>query len=339
MAFGCLLALEAWGMTRPTGMVSGQTQLETYFTGPDVTFHFAYPVFAWLPWLSPRGFEAVLWLLGATGIGMALGLWYRVSAVLALVCWGYLFAVESTRTYWQSYHYLELLLGFLLAGMPAHRRFSLDAWRHPPSGSTVPFWTLVLLRGQLGIAYFYAGVAKLNLDWLVDGAPIRWAVQDPGVTEPYRRWLSPAAFQAFEAMVHGEPFIRLVCLAGAGFDLTVGFLLLVRRTRILGFVALLLFHATNHLLLYDDIDWFPWLGMTTASVFLDPDWPSRWGRWARKPRIRPPDWGWLVGGALGVPGLGLLLGWKLAPSPPPPATAGRGASAGMAAAVLGWLGL
>ena len=35
-----------------------------------------------------------------------------------------------------------------------------------------PAWTLWLLRAQIGIVYFYAGLAKLNADWL-QGEPMR----------------------------------------------------------------------------------------------------------------------------------------------------------------------
>ena len=37
-----------------------------------------------------------------------------------------------------------------------------------PTGPTAPRWYVWLLRGQLGVVYFFAGVAKLNADWLFE---------------------------------------------------------------------------------------------------------------------------------------------------------------------------
>ena len=46
-----------------------------------------------------------------------------ISAVVTMfLSWAYFFFVESTRTYWQSHYYLELLAVFLLIWMPAARR-------------------------------------------------------------------------------------------------------------------------------------------------------------------------------------------------------------------------
>src|SRR5204863_3292539 len=77
------------------------------------------------------------------------------------------------------------------------------------------------------------------------------------------------------------------------------------------------FHATNHLLIFDDIGWFPLVGILTALIFLDPDWPERFWIWLRHPRVAKPDRNWFVGGAVAVPILGAALGWKLRPSEPP----------------------
>lgn len=53
------------------------------------------------------------------------GLFYRLAALAVFLSWGYLYAIESTRTYWMSYHYLELLVTFLLIWMPAANRYSV----------------------------------------------------------------------------------------------------------------------------------------------------------------------------------------------------------------------
>ena len=265
IAVGFIMALEAFSLLRPSASTSGRVMLETYYTGPDVTFNLPYAWFEWLPFLRGSGMYAVVAVLGIAAIMMAAGFLYRISAALVFLAWGYLYAIESTRTYWMSYYYLELLVTFLLIWMPAANRYSLDAYlakgKRPP---TVPYWTLLLLRGQLVITYFYAGVAKLNADWLLDAVPVR----DFLLKSPFLTRLGNDALR-------GEAMAYFLSWTGAAFDLSIGFLLLYRRTRLVGMILLICFHATNHFFLFNDIIWFPLLGVLTATIFLDPDWPER----------------------------------------------------------------
>lgn len=113
-----------------------------------------------------------------------------------------------------------------------------------------------------------------------------------------------------ERWVHSSALALGLSWIGAVFDLSIGLLLLVRRTRFLGFVLMGIFHGINHFILFNDIVLFPLLGVTTALIFLEPDWPSRVFRWLCNPRIPKPDWPWLWGGLVAVPGVGAALGWK-----------------------------
>src|SRR5206468_3883241 len=130
----------------------------------------------------------------------------------------------------QSHYYLEFLLTFLLTWLPAARTHSLDAWRARRRGAeepaTVPFWPIFLLRGQLLIAYFYAGVAKLNWDWLGAAVPVRWYLADPGVLRPYEPFLSPRQVEVIKGFLQSNGFAYFISYTGLIFDLTVGFLFL-----------------------------------------------------------------------------------------------------------------
>jgi hypothetical protein len=278
-ALGIVMSLEAYSLFQPNpaAINTGLSPLQTYFVGPDIKFHFSYEGFQWLPLLPAHWIYFLVGLQALAGLTMALGLFYRVSAGAVFLTWGYLFAVESTRTYWQSHYYLELLLTFLVIWMPANRRYSADAWlaRERKLPRTVPYWTIVLLRGQLVIAYFYAGVAKLNADWLFDAVPTRWVLAQPGLMGAYETSLTSPAIQFIRGILRTTGCAYFINYAGALFDLSVGFLLLFRRTRLTGMILLVLFHATNHFIIFDDIGWFPLVGITTAFIFLEPNWLER----------------------------------------------------------------
>jgi uncharacterized membrane protein YphA (DoxX/SURF4 family) len=152
IGLGLVMALEAYSLVRPNpnAISTGDTPLAHYYTAPDIKFHLPYAPFEWMPILPEKGLLAVVALQALAGIAVALGLFYRVSAMTMFLCWGYFFAAESTRTYWQSHYYLELLVCFLMIWMPAARSYSISnrvARQRTPR--TVPFWCIFLMRGQL----------------------------------------------------------------------------------------------------------------------------------------------------------------------------------------------
>jgi uncharacterized membrane protein YphA (DoxX/SURF4 family) len=337
---GVIMVLEAWTLCVPSASTFNEVPLTTFYTGANLQFRIPYPWFEWVPLLPPFWIHVVVGALALGGVCLAIGLFHRVAATLVFLSWGYLYVVESTRTYWMSYYYLELLVAFLLIWMPASRRFSVDAWlfRKGDSSTTVPRWTLVLLQAQLVVTYFYAGLAKVNSDWLIDGEPVRFFLSQARIVSELGPKLSASQLQTLQGILHHEGLVYLISWVGAGFDLAIGFLLLARRTRIFGMILILIFHGTNHFIIFKDIHWFPFIGITSATIFFDPDWPERAWRWIRSPRVAKPDWRYFVAGGVLFPGVGASLGWSLKPTPvAPAASASRSLSRWMLPLVAGWI--
>ena len=141
-------------------------------------------------------------------------------------------------------------------------------WRGPV---TVPFWNLFLLRAQLFIVYFYAGIAKLNGDWLRG--------------EPVRTWLARRSEMPFFGPYLTEEWVVwAVTYGGLFFDLFIGFLLLWRPTRALALAAAFFFHLINDHLF--SIGIFPEFAFAMTLLFLEPDWPRRVLAWPRALRER-----------------------------------------------------
>jgi len=152
--------------------------------------------------------------------------------------------------------YLVSILSFLLILIPCHRSFSLDALINPKSRSQfVPAWSLWLLRAQIGIPYFYGGLAKLNPDWLRG--------------EPMRTWLAElTSIPLVGQFLTEEWVVYLFSYGGLGFDLLIIPLLLFRKTRVIAFVASVMFHLTNAYIF--NIGIFPWLMIPATLIFFPP---------------------------------------------------------------------
>jgi hypothetical protein len=151
----------------------------------------------------------------------------------------------------------------LLALLPAANAASLDVrlGRVAPC-TTVPAWVQWALRVQVGVVYFFAGVAKLNADWLLRAQPLRI-------------WLAARSDLPLLGAWLEEPLVAyFFSWAGALFDLSIVYWLLNRRTRPFAFAALLGFHAITGVLL--PIGIFPFLMGVGATVFLEANWPLRW---------------------------------------------------------------
>ena len=230
-----------------------------YYIDPD--FHFTYYGFSWVkPWPGD-GMYVHFAVLGLAAAGVMAGLFHRASAVVFFVGFTYVFLLDQAR--YLNHFYLISLIAFLLVFLPVHRAFSLDARRRPELQSdTAPFWALWLVQAQVGIPYFYGGLAKLNGDWLQ--------------AEPIRSWLAARPdFPVIGRYFAEEWMVLAFAYGGLLLDLLIVPLLLWRRTRPYAFAAGVVFHATNALLFRIGI--FPWMMMAATTIFFAPDWPRRAG--------------------------------------------------------------
>lgn len=66
-----------------------------------------------------------------------------------------------------NHFYLIVMLNLAYCFLPANRYFSVDAWLGLVRRSaTVDYWTVWFVRMLISVVYFYAGVAKMNEDWI-----------------------------------------------------------------------------------------------------------------------------------------------------------------------------
>jgi vitamin K-dependent gamma-carboxylase-like protein len=228
-----------------------------YFIKP--TMHPGYFGFEWVTPLDGAGMYFVFAALGVLAACILAGLAYRWAAPLFFVGFAYVFLLDATR--YLNHFYLIVLVSFLLAVLPAQRAFSLDAWRNPSiRAELMPAWMLWLLRLQIGIPYFYGGLAKLSSDWLRG--------------EPMRAWLAERTdFPIVGPLFTREAVVYAFAYGGLLLDLLAVPMLLWRRTRMLAFILLASFHLMNARLF--SIGIFPWMMLAATLVFFPPSTARR----------------------------------------------------------------
>lgn len=252
---------------------------------------FKYPLFEWVPDASETVAYGVHFALIGLALLVAAGAFYRVTSALTFVLLSYYFLVE--RTLFINHIYLYCLLAGIMALVPAHNMLSVDqhfGWlgTRPRAAGRTTTWSIWLLRFQMGVVYTYAGLAKLNPDWL-QGCPLNIWLPDR-LGRDHVLW--------FEALP------LLMSWGGAAFDLLITPLLLHERTRKFAFVWATSFHVTNAMIF--GIASFPWMSLSLTLLFFEPDWPRRqWPSLQGVPkRPRNPR-------KLGKLGLASLLGYGL----------------------------
>lgn len=233
IAFGLLMA---WEVVRyfTTG------RIYEYYVRP--THHFTYYGFGWVQPLPEVGLYALFAVLGLAALGIAAGRLFRLSTSVFCAGFTYVFLLDQAR--YLNHFYLICLLSLL--------------WIFMPRGQRVPKWSIWLLRFQVGIVYFYAGVAKCNADWLGG--------------EPMRTWLAGrTSLPVLGTWFLDEWVVYLFSWGALALDLLAVPGLLYRPTRSLAYVGLSAFHLLNSVLF--NIGVFPWMMLAMTTVFFAPSWP------------------------------------------------------------------
>lgn len=205
----------------------------------------------------------VFYTMGLAAFGVLIGLHYRFCTLLFGVLFTYQFLID--QAYYLNHYYLTALIALILVAIPANRRLSADCRMRPTlKSSTVPRWAVWLLRFQIGVPYFFGGLAKFEPDWL-QRQPMTMALAQ-------RADRFPLLGQYFTEswLVWGFNYGGLV------FDLLIVPLLVWRRTRALAFCIAVSFHLMNSVLF--DIGYFPWFMILATTIFFEPDWPTRFAK-------------------------------------------------------------
>jgi vitamin K-dependent gamma-carboxylase len=250
IGFGIIMLVEMW-------RYYNHGWITRYYV--TTKFHFTYYGFDWVqPW-SETGMYLHFAGLALLAFFITIGFLYRFSIIAFTLGFIYVFLLDQTQ--YLNHFYLVILLGVLLCFLPAQRAFSVDArLRRRPGPATVPAWSVWALRAQFEVLYLYAGLVKINADWLQ--------------LEPMAVWMARGAGLPMIGPLMTEPLLVAVASYGVIILHLVGApLLLWRRTRLAVFLIYATFHFSNHISF--NIGIFPWLTLFGTLIFFEPDWPRR----------------------------------------------------------------
>ena len=223
--------------------------IESLYLKP--TFHFSYFGFEWV---KPIGeWTYLLFVLcGLAALCIMLGYKYRYAIVVFFFTFTYIELMDKT-TYLNHYYFISVV-SFLLIFIPANAYFSVDAWLDTKKRyQWVPKWNIDAIKLLLAMVYVYAGLAKLNSDWLVEAMPLRIWLPDKTQIPLIGNLL------AYEWVHYGFSWF------GALYDLTIPFFLLYKPTRWVAFFFVLVFHIMTRVLF--NIGMFPYIMIVSTLIF------------------------------------------------------------------------
>ena len=216
------------------------------------SYHFTF--IKGLPLPSETTIYAIFGLLALSSLFIIFGLFYRASTTIFFLLFTYVELID--KTYYLNHYYLVSTLVFWMILVPAHRSYSLDSLIFPKIKTTVcANWCILIFKVQLSMVYFFAGLAKVNADWLLQAQPL--AIWLPG------RYTLPIIGKWLYLKEVAFLFSWLGCL----YDLFIWVFLWFKRTRPLAYFFVLVFHILTGIL-FPRIGMFPYIMMVSTVIFL-----------------------------------------------------------------------
>jgi hypothetical protein len=227
--------------------------IEDHYLEPIVHFH--YFGFSWLPIFSAPVIYGIHMLMLLAALGVLFGRFYRLSAIALFLSFTYTELIDLT--YYLNHYYFVSLVCLWLMFIP-----------EPDQQFRLPRWCIFIFKFQLTLVYLYAGLAKINHDWLLEALPLKI-------------WL-PAHDQlpVIGSLLKLPETAYVFSWFGMIYDCSIAFFLLYKPTRLLAYFTVIVFHALTGMLF--QIGVFPMVMIASTLLFFSDNWHLRWQAFLRK---------------------------------------------------------
>lgn len=223
-------------------------------------YFFTYYGFGWVKPLGEEGMWAVFILMAIAALMIMLGCFYRIAVTVFFVLFTYVELIDKTN--YLNHYYFVSIISLLMIFLPASGYFSLDILRKPSLKiKSIPVYFINVIKLQIGVVYFYAGLAKLNYDWLFNAMPLKIWLPAKSHLPLIGEWLN------YNLTAY------LFSWGGAFYDLLIPFILINKKLRWYGFMAVVIFHLMTSWLF--QIGMFPLIMICSSLVFFSEDFHKR----------------------------------------------------------------
>ena len=217
-------------------------------------FHFKYYGFEWVNDLGVYTYLLFIICL-ISSMFVTLGYKYRASIITFFLVFTYIELIDKTT--YLNHYYLTSCIAFIMCFLPAGKYFSLDSYINGESIDKIPVWTIDSLKLFICLVYFFAGIAKINSDWLLEAQPLSL-------------WLK----SKYDLPIIGQNLLQLkethylASWFAMLYDVFIPFFLLFKRTKYVAFIFVIIFHVLTKIF-FPSIGMFPYIMISCAVIFFD----------------------------------------------------------------------
>ena len=217
-------------------------------------YYFTYYGFDWVKPLEENSMYILFGILLLSSLFIAFGFFYRISIVLFFLVFTYIELIDKTN--YLNHYYFISLMSFILIFLPLNRHFSIDVYfRICKEKTKVQSWTINFIKLQIAFVYIFAGISKLNYNWLIEAQPLI-------------NWLKHQSdFPIIGSLLLNDITAYLFSWGGAIFDLFIVFILISKRWRIYGYILVVIFHLLTSIMF--PIGVFPLVMIGSTLIYFD----------------------------------------------------------------------
>lgn len=222
------------------------------------TYHFNFIGFEFIQYPGEFGIYLLFSILIISLILILIGYFYHYAISAFFIVFTYIELID--KALYLNHYYFISILSFLMIFLPLSANFSFDSIRKKYQVNLVSNWQILILKLLLSIVYFYAGIAKLNSEWLFEAMPLKL-------------WL-PSSSDLFLVgpLLEYEITAYIFSLIGAFYDLTIWIFLFWDKSRKYAYVFVIIFHLSTSLLF--QIGMFPYIMTILTLIFFSESFHS-----------------------------------------------------------------